>query len=94
MLCLPSSISSTGVLKDTEGGAASDNLDTINGGRDGALLILQAASSTHTVVVRDAVDNIVLPAARSLTHTDDTLILFYDGTNSLWKELSFADITV
>jgi len=38
---------------DTFGAAASDNLDTINGGHAGQLIILQAADTTHTVVIRD-----------------------------------------
>jgi len=41
------------VSVDTFGAAASDNLDTINGGHAGQLIILQAADSTHTVVIRD-----------------------------------------
>jgi len=41
------------ITVDTEGAAASDNLDTILGGHDGQIIILQAANSAHTVVIRD-----------------------------------------
>jgi len=38
---------------DTEGAAASDNLDTVTCSRTGKLITLQAADSTHTIVIRD-----------------------------------------
>jgi len=41
------------ITVDTEGAAASDNLDTIHGGHDGQIIILQAANSAHTIVIRD-----------------------------------------
>lgn len=78
---------------ETEGGAGTDNLDTINGGTEGDLLILRAADSTHTVVVRDNIGNIQLNVAGSfsLTHVEDTLTLLYNGSD--WLELSRSDNT-
>ncbi len=79
---------------ETEGGAGTDNLDTINGGTEGDILILRAADSTHTVVVRDNIDNIQLNVAGSfsLTHVEDTLMLLYNGSD--WIELSRSDNTI
>lgn len=76
---------------DTESDAASDDLDTINGGTDGDLLILQGANAARVVTVKDAVDNIQLAGSDfDLNHPLDTLTLMYDGTNSMWVEISRA----
>lgn len=45
---------------DTEGGAATDDLDTINGLENGDLLFLFAASGARTVRIRDGEGNIFL----------------------------------
>lgn len=41
------------VLVDTEGGASTDDLTTINGGNQGDILILMAADTSHDVVLKD-----------------------------------------
>lgn len=75
----------------TEGGAASDDLDTINGGVEGQSVYLRANDSTKTVVVKDGTGNIVLAGglAFSLDHADDMIQLMHDGTN--WLEVSRSD---
>jgi len=74
---------------DTEAVAASDNLDTINGGTDGAILVLKAANDARTVVVKDGTGNLQLAGDFSLTHSADRLTLMYDGTT--WVELARSD---
>lgn len=74
---------------DTEAAAATDDLDTINGGVAGMVLILRAGSSTRDVVCKDGTGNLRLAGDFTLTHTDDRLVLLSDGVN--WFELSRAD---
>jgi len=74
---------------DTEGDAASDDLDTISGGTDGMMLVLRAADSARTVVLKDAVDNLQLAGDCTLDNAQDTITLMYSGTN--WREISRSD---
>ena len=74
---------------DTQGDAASDDLDTINGGENGMTLIIVAANSARTVVAKDATGNLRLNGDFSLDHQNDTLTLIYNGTN--WLETSRSD---
>jgi hypothetical protein len=76
---------------DTEGGAASDDLDTISttGTSSGDLLILQAVSSARTVVVKHNTGNIQCGSDRTLDNTNDQILLMRAGSN--WVMLSFAD---
>lgn len=76
---------------DTEGGASSDSLATINGGSFGDLLILKPANDARTVVVKDGTGNLHL--ARSDFNMDglwDTITLFR-WSDGYWYELSRSD---
>lgn len=96
-------ISKSYVLVDTEGAAATDNLDWImldimhHFPPDGTLLVIQAADATNTVVLRDesgiAGDgNLKLVgASRSLDHTSDSILLVYNATLAQWCEVSWSD---
>lgn len=88
-------VTGSNYMVDTEAGAANDDIDTIEGGIDGALLILRAESDGRTVHVRRGVagaDNILLGVAdRELNNVWDRLLLIYDGDLSLWVEIAFAD---
>lgn len=74
---------------DTQNNDATDDLDTINGGSIGDLLIVSAIDSTHTVVVKDGAGNIDCAGDFSMDHVDDRMMLIYDGTN--WVEISRSD---
>ncbi len=77
---------------DTESLAATDDLDTINGGTiNGQILVLMAANSNRDVVLKDNTGNLRLTADFTLTHAQDRIMLMFDGTN--WCELSRADNT-
>jgi len=68
---------------DTAGDAATDDLDTINGGTEGDLLIIRAEDGGHTVVIKHDADNIWLlgKADLSLNDLNDHVILVYSSTN-------------
>jgi len=76
---------------DTEGGAASDDLDTINGGAFGDVLTISAAVGV-TVVAKNGTGNLTLGADRSLNEAGDTLVLrkYADGN---WHQVDFFSVT-
>lgn len=79
-------------LVDTEGGAATDDLKTINGGAEGDILILMPANDAHTVVLKNNASGGNLKLARADFSMDglwDAIVLISDGTN--WYELSRSD---
>lgn len=74
---------------DTEGAAATDDLDTLTAGTgvaEGFVLTVRAANTAHVVTLKDGTGNLLLNGDCLLTSTDATLLLIYDGTN--WRELS------
>jgi hypothetical protein len=78
---------------DTEADAASDDLDTISGGTDGAILVLRANNDARTVVVKDSTGNLELTGDMSLDNTQDTITLIFDNALSAWLEISRSDNT-
>jgi len=83
---------------DTFENAASDDLIKIDGAHafGGTILILQAAHTDRTVVLKDSATggNLELRGDFSLDTTDATIVLVYDG--SKWREISRShdDLTV
>lgn len=71
---------------DTEADAASDNLDTINGGADGQFLVIRAENTAREVVVTTA-GNITTSDGNnvSLDELYKFLLLIYDGNRSKWN---------
>lgn len=78
---------------DTESDAASDDLDTINGAVDGAVLVLRAANAARTVVVKHNTGNIVTPDGSDITldETSKVVTLVYDAELSDWLVVSAPD---
>ena len=74
---------------DTEANAATDDLDTINGGVHGQRLVLQAENSGRTVVVKNGTGNLYLSTGTDfdLDHAEDKIELIYTTSNQ-WHELS------
>lgn len=68
---------------DTESDAASDDLDTINGGTLGAILVLRAANTARTVVIKDGTGNIHNSGDGdfSLDDTEKVWVGVYNGTD-------------
>lgn len=71
---------------DTQSDAASDDLDTINGGTDGERIYLRAAHTDRTVVIKDGTGNIETADGQdiSLVNTEKVVTLLYDGTLTKW----------
>lgn len=84
------SISKTRHRVDTEGNAATDLLDTINGGAEGDVLELSLENAGRLVTVRHNAGNIWLAAAVdiNLTSVYQTLRLRYTGTK--WVDATEA----
>ncbi len=74
------------VYVDTESAASSDDLDTINGGEDGQIVVFAAANDARTVVMKDGTGNLKLAGDFSLDNDTDTMVLVKSGTN--WLEIS------
>ena len=72
---------------DTQNDDSTDDLDTINGGVQGDILVIRAINSARTVVVKDAVGNIFTAGDFSMDHNQDRLTLMM-GEGSNWFELS------
>lgn len=75
---------------DTESDASSDDLDTITATNAvaGDTLVIAAADSARSVVVKDGTGNIQCGGDRTLDNAQDTIALVYDGT--AWLEVAFA----
>jgi hypothetical protein len=78
------------IFVDTESGAASDDLDTINGGTtNGQLLMVRTKNAARDVVLKDGTGNLKM-------HTGDVTLpnnwvhafFIYDNTNSLWVNVA------
>ena len=68
-----------------EGGGASDDLATIDGGFDGALLVL-SGTAAKTITVKDGTGNLKLAGDCVLDNFEDTITLIKRGTE--WLELA------
>jgi len=71
---------------DTEGGAATDNLATINGGESGQRITLKTVSSTRDVTMKDGTGNLNLAGDFLMDNSADTIELIKYGTG--WLEVS------
>jgi len=76
---------------DTEGSAATDDLDTISGGTVGDRVVLTITSATRNVIIKDGTGNIELFDNRDilLDFEIDCIELIYDG--SYWKAINRID---
>ncbi len=75
---------------DTQGAAASDDLDTLNSSAtEGSVVVLKAADSARTVVLKDGTGNLRLAGDFSMDNNRDTITLIYK--DSVWMELARGD---
>lgn len=77
-------ITSSYVIVDTEGGAASDDLDYINAGtgvtlRQGMVLFLQQANDARDVTLRDGAGNIQCNTNQTITNAYAGYLLVFNG---------------
>lgn len=73
---------------DTEGAAPTDDLDTINGGSDGQIIVLRTQTSARSVVVKNNTGNITCGADVILSHPRDKLMLIYDAATPVWTPIA------
>jgi hypothetical protein len=66
----------------------SDNLATINGGFDGALLVI-GGTTGHAITVKDGTGNLMMSGDFVLNNFEDTITFIRRGTN--WLELCRSD---
>jgi len=76
---------------DTEADAGTDDLDTINGGTVGQILIIRPQNDSRTIVAKDSTGNLKLAGNFSMEELEDTLTLIYTGSN--WLELARSNNT-
>jgi hypothetical protein len=74
---------------DTEGGAATDSLSTINGGRTGAVITVRSVDSGRDTTLSDGTGNLFLAGDFTLSNTQDTITL--RGVSTNWLEVSRSD---
>lgn len=80
----------TRIVVGTEGGAASDDLDTISGGQDGDVLIVSSVSDARDVVLKNGTGNLSIGSDLALTTASSRITLTYDSGVSRWVLLSEA----
>ena len=75
---------------DTQSDDAADDLDKINGGSKGDILVLQSANSGRDTTVKDSWANIRLASGTDFVFTDaeDKIFLIFSST---WTEISRSD---
>lgn len=77
---------------DTEADASADDLDTINGGSTGDLLLLESVDNARDVTIKEATGNIFLQANTDNVMGDTTdKMLLVKGTDSNWYEIRFSN---
>lgn len=86
---------SSSYVLDTEGVTATDDLDTINGGQDGQIVILNSANAARNVVLKHNTGNIWNPQNNNATTRDITLdlttdfaMLRYSSITGYWVVIS------
>jgi len=80
---------------DTESDASTDNLDIINGGNPGDILVLQTINFARDVTLRDlnsgpTSGNIQLSNATRTLSARSSKIILIRGIDGNWEELSYS----
>jgi hypothetical protein len=89
VITVPSSRTPSMQLVDTEAAAATDDLDTINGGLDGQIVIFRSSTSSRDPTFKDGTGNMRLSGDFTLSHAEDTITLIKSGSS--WYEMSRSD---
>lgn len=84
-----SSSASSNILVDTQGGAATDDLDTISGGQDGDIVLLRSLSAARDTTIKNGTGNILTATGADYvlaTATACIMLINFGGNN--WREIS------
>ena len=73
---------------DTEADAATDDIDTINGGADGEIVRLMCVSESRVPTLKDGTDNLDLGGDIALNSLGLVRALIYVGATSKWVPVS------
>ena len=86
---------SSSYVLDTEGAAATDDLETINGGQDGQIIFIKSTADARNIVLKHATGNIFNPQNNNAANRDITLdiatdfvMLRYSSTAAYWIVVS------
>lgn len=81
---------------DTQGSASTDDLDTINGGAAGKILVLQPVNAARNIVIKNNTGNILNPEGDDITlkALSDSVTLRYNGTTSKWNVLAYSNAAI
>lgn len=76
-------------IVDTESVSATDDLDTISGGKNGQIIFLSNANNSRFVVLKNGTGNIKIEDGGNITLSSTTQIvcLRYDATGVIWEVL-------
>lgn len=80
---------------DTESDAATDDLDTISGGVDGAIITIQAENSARATTVKHNTGNIYNPVGADIILSDvyQAVLLQYQSALSKWVVLNYSKVS-
>ena len=80
---------SSSYVLDTEGAAATDDLDTINGGQDGQIIFIKLSNVARKIFIT-SVGNIypLGNVSNKLGNINDIILLKYDASLSKWVSIS------
>ncbi len=81
-------ISQSNIQVDTEASASTDNLDTINGGTEGQIIIVHSQSGSRDPTLTES-GNLKLAGTFLLSDSQDMIVLMKLGSN--WIEISRSD---
>ncbi len=79
-------------LIDTEAAAATDDIDTINGGIQDQIVRFRSVSSARDPTFKNGTGNIVCGPDRTLSNLADEIAFRYDATAAKWNLISFETI--
>jgi len=77
---------------DTEGNAATDDLDSISGGAEGSILILVAENAERVVTIKDSVDILLSDDEDLDLDATNVVIVLIKLSSGSWLELSRSSI--
>lgn len=80
---------SSSYVLDTEGAAATDDLDTISGGQDGQIVFITPANGSRIITVKHGTGNLSLTLGKdfSLAATSFIIGLRYNSSLALWVQI-------
>lgn len=86
-------LTASNIQMDTEGGAASDSLETIISGRAGEFVFLGITNATRPITIRHGIGNIYLRGGADITLNATTQQFMLFCTGSAWIDFGVQDFS-